>query len=95
MEEKAKPRGPYTVENVEHGDSMAVRTGQILRGHGEVLSGASTKGHVCIHGPAAAGVRVYVCDPSYYQRPRGCLWFGLLPKTMWISEGHAACRGTC
>ena len=74
MEEKAKPRGPYTVENVEHGDSMAVRTGQILRGHGEVLSGASTKGHVCIHGPAAAGVYVDVCCLSFHQKTGRCLW---------------------
>jgi hypothetical protein len=48
----------------------AVRNRWIWGGYGEVLTRATTNGHVC--GPAAAGVCVHVCGPSYYQSADRC-----------------------
>lgn len=79
IEEKAKPRGLYTMEKYGTGDWTAARWG----GHGGlhmVLAQVSaTKGHVWIHD--AARVCVIVCGLSYHQRwkPCGCLrvcWHG-------------------
>lgn len=48
----------------------------------------NTSGWVC--GPAAAWVYINVYGQSYLQRPSGCLWAGMPPETVWLSEGHVA-----
>jgi hypothetical protein len=57
-----------------------------------VMSWPSTvlEGHVWVHGPADARVSDNGHGLNNHQRPRGYQWSGLPPKTMWMSEGHAA-----
>lgn len=87
MEEKAKLRGPFTVEKLNL-KCKAVRKRQMWGGHGVAL--ADTKDIVWVHGPPASEVNVYVCGLSYHQRPHWCLCSGILLKVMLMSVEHAS-----
>lgn len=50
--------------------------------HSEVLSCATTEGHVWVSGPAAVG-------DCYHQRISGCLLSRVLPGAMLMSESCA------
>lgn len=97
--EGQQSQGVCTLENSMTGDS-AVRNRQIGGGHSGVLSLAATKGHVWVYGPAAVGVCIHVCSPSYHQRPSRCLDWAAT-ETIWIFEehsskgGHADLSGLC
>lgn len=49
----------------------------------------ATKNYLRVCGTTEAGVCVDVCDLCYQWRSYQCLWSGLPPKAMLMSEGHA------
>lgn len=80
---RKQSRGVHTLERQQH-------RGTDRREEAIMRARDVTKSHVWVCDSPAARVCVDVCCPSYHQMHSRCLRSGLVPETMWISEGRAA-----